>query len=96
MLEVQMAIFAGTERLTFNDIKRESGSVVRLVETAEKYIRNNIHWRVVLDGSIQRKEIPEVPIDAIREALVNSYCHRLYTSSHFIARQRNYHIQKPH
>jgi ATP-dependent DNA helicase RecG len=81
MLEVQMAIFAGTERLTFNDIKRESGSVTSLVEVAEKYIRNNIHWRVVLDGSIQRKEIPEIPIDAIREALVNSYCHRLYTSS---------------
>jgi ATP-dependent DNA helicase RecG len=81
MLEVQMAIFAGTERLTFNDIKRESGSVAQLVETAEKYIRNNIRWRVVLDGSIQRKEIPEIPIDAIREALVNSYCHRLYTSS---------------
>jgi ATP-dependent DNA helicase RecG len=81
MLEVQMAIFAGTERLTFNDIKRESGSVSQLVEVAEKYIRNNIRWRVVLDGSIQRKEIPEIPIDAIREALVNSYCHRLYTSS---------------
>ncbi|MDR0751881.1 MAG: putative DNA binding domain-containing protein [Christensenellaceae bacterium] len=81
MLEIQMAIFAGTERLTFNDIKRESGSVAQLVKVAEKYIRNNIRWRVVLDGSIKRKEIPEIPIDAIREALVNSYCHRLYTSS---------------
>jgi ATP-dependent DNA helicase RecG len=81
MLEVQMAIFAGTERLTFNDIKRESGSVTALVETAEKYIRNNIRWQVVLDGSVQRKEIPEIPMDAVREALVNSYCHRLYTSS---------------
>ena len=81
MLEVQMAIFAGTERLTFNDIKRESGSVISLVEAAEKYIRNNIRWRVVLDGSLQRKEIPEIPTDAIREALINSYCHRDYRSS---------------
>ena len=81
MLEVQMAIFAGTERLTFNDIKRESGSVTTLIDTAEKYIRNNIRWRVVLDGSIQRKEIPEIPIDAVREAIINSFCHRLYTSS---------------
>ncbi|MCL2223060.1 MAG: putative DNA binding domain-containing protein [Oscillospiraceae bacterium] len=81
MLEIQMAIFAGTERLTFNDIKRESGNVTTLIEIAETYIRNNIRWRVVLDGSIQRKEIPEIPIDAIREALVNSYCHRQYTSS---------------
>jgi ATP-dependent DNA helicase RecG len=81
MLEVQMAIFAGTERLTFNDIKRYSGSVTELVEIAETYIKNNIRWRVVLDGSIQRKEIPEIPMDAVREALVNSYCHRLYSSS---------------
>jgi len=81
MLEVQMAIFAGTERLTFNDIKRESGNVIALVETAEKYIRSNIRWRVVFDGSMQRREIPEIPMDAVREALVNSYCHRLYTSS---------------
>jgi ATP-dependent DNA helicase RecG len=81
MLEVQMAIFAGTEKLTFNDIKRYSGSVTSLIEIAETYIRNHIRWRVVFDGSIQRKEIPEIPMDAVREALVNSYCHRLYTSS---------------
>ena len=55
MLEVQMAIFAGTERLTFIDIKRESGSITKLVEVAEKYIMSNIRWRVVLDGSLQRK-----------------------------------------
>jgi ATP-dependent DNA helicase RecG len=81
MLEAQMAIFAGTERLTFNDIKRESGSVMTLIEASEKYIRNNIRWRVVLNGSMRRREIPEIPIDAVREALVNSYCHRLYSSS---------------
>jgi len=36
---------------------------------------------VVLDGSIQRKEIPEIPIDAVRETLINSFCHRDYRSS---------------
>jgi ATP-dependent DNA helicase RecG len=81
MLEMQMAIFATNERLTFNDIKRESGSVISLVKTAEKYIRSNIRWKVVLDGSLQRKEIPEIPMDAVREALINSYCHRDYRSS---------------
>jgi ATP-dependent DNA helicase RecG len=80
-LEIQMAIFAGPERLTFIDIDRKSGSVTELVDIAEKYIRSNIRWRVVLDGSIQRKEIPEIPIEAVREAIINSYCHRQYTSS---------------
>jgi ATP-dependent DNA helicase RecG len=81
LLEVQMAIFAGTERLTFNDIQREGGSVQELVAIAEKYIRNNIRWRVVLDGSIKRKEIPEIPTDAVREAIINSFCHKDYKSS---------------
>jgi len=81
LLEVQMAIFAGTERLTFNDIQRESGSVTGLIKAAERYIRNNIRWRVVFDGSLQRKEIPEIPMDAVREAIINSFCHKDYKSS---------------
>jgi ATP-dependent DNA helicase RecG len=80
LLDIQMAIFATTEKLTFNDIKRDTGSVAQMVEIGEQYIRNNIRWRVVLDGSIQRKEIPEIPMDAVREVLINSFCHRDYKS----------------
>jgi ATP-dependent DNA helicase RecG len=76
-----MAIFVTNERLTFIDIKRESGTIFELVETAEKYIKNNIRWRAKFDGSIQRKEIPEIPLDAVREAIVNSFCHRDYRTS---------------
>ncbi len=32
----------------------------------------------MFDGSTQRREIPEIPIDAVREALVNSFCHKDY------------------
>ena len=81
LLEVQMAIFAGTERLTFNDISRSGGNTMQLAAVAEKYIRNNIRWRVVFDGSLERNEIPEIPIDAVREAIINSLCHRDYKSS---------------
>ncbi|MDR2855070.1 MAG: putative DNA binding domain-containing protein, partial [Methanomicrobiales archaeon] len=78
-LENQMAIFASHERLTFNDIKRERGTVTDLVDSAEKYIKNNIKWRVEFDGSLERKEIPEIPMEAVREALINSFCHRDYS-----------------
>ena len=81
LLEVQMAIFATTERLTFNDIQREGGNIQQLASIAEKYIRSNIRWRVVFDGSLQRKEIPEIPMDAVREAIINSFCHKDYKSS---------------
>ncbi len=78
--DVQMAIFATNERLTFNDIQRYHGPVLKLVDIAENYIKNNIHWRVEFTGELQRKEIPEIPIDAIREALLNSFCHKDYSS----------------
>ena len=78
-LEMQMAIFATTEKLTFNDIHRVEGRVLDLVDAAERYIRNTMRYRVVIDGSqISRKEIPEVPHVAIREALLNSFCHKNY------------------
>ena len=54
---------------------------MQLAAIAEKYIRNNIRWRVVFDGSLQRNEIPEIPVDAVREAIINSFCHRDFKSS---------------
>ena len=78
--DVQLAIFATNERLTFNDIQRYHGPVLKLVDIAENYIKNNIRWRVEFIGELQRKEIPEIPIDAIREALLNSFCHKDYAS----------------
>jgi ATP-dependent DNA helicase RecG len=76
--DIQMAIFATTERRTFNDIRRYHGPVFELVDIAENYIKNNIHWKVEFAGDLQRTEIPEIPVDAIREALLNSFCHKDY------------------
>ena len=78
-LELQMAIFASNEKLTFNDIYCKEGRVIDLVDAGERYIRNNMRYRVVIDGTqLERKEFPEVPHTAIREALLNSFCHRNY------------------
>ena len=37
-------------------------------------------WRVEFDGSLERKEIPEIPVDAIREAVINAFAHRIIES----------------
>ena len=80
-LEIQMAVFASNERLTFIDIDRKNGTVTELVKIAENYIKDKMRWRVEFNGGLQRKEIPEIPIEAIREALFNSFCHRDYRIS---------------
>jgi ATP-dependent DNA helicase RecG len=74
--EIQMAIFATEVKHTFIDIDRKKGAIIDLVDAGELYIRRNIRWRVVRDGSPTRTEIPEIPIEAVREALLNSYAHR--------------------
>jgi ATP-dependent DNA helicase RecG len=78
-LAMQMATFASKEKLTFNDINHAEGRVLDLVDIGERYIRNTMRYRVIIDGTqISRKEIPEVPHVAIREALLNSFCHKNY------------------
>ena len=81
LIELQTAVFATTERFTFHDIGREGGSIINMIDVAEKYLRRNLRWRVVFDGSIQRNEIPEIPLGAAREAIINSFCHRDYRST---------------
>ncbi|MDR1328058.1 MAG: winged helix-turn-helix transcriptional regulator [Oscillospiraceae bacterium] len=76
LVDVQMAVFATDKKLTFLDINRAQGSVASLIDIAVQYVKEKMNWRVVLDGSVQRKEIPDAPVDAIREAITNSFCHR--------------------
>jgi ATP-dependent DNA helicase RecG len=76
-LEVQAAVFAGTDKRTFIDIKQFRGNAFELLEKSEAYLKEHLNWRVQF-GSLERKEIPEVPFGALREALVNSVCHRDY------------------
>lgn len=74
--EVQMAKYATDERLNFSDIRRYTGSILSLVRKAEQYLLDAINWRVEFDGSMNRKEIPEIPVGALREALINAFAHR--------------------
>lgn len=78
--ELQMAKFATDERLTFNDIRRYTGSIIDLADKAEKYILDSMDWRAEIKG-LTREEIPEVPVAAIREAIINAFGHRIIEAS---------------
>ena len=77
LLEVQAAVFAGVDKVKFLDIQQFKGNIFSLLERTESYIKERMRWRVEIKG-LERDEIPEIPVDAIREALVNSLCHRDY------------------
>jgi len=76
-----MALFATKNKLTFLDIRRGKGNVRNLIDISVDYVSEKMNWRVVFDGSPRRKEIPDVPVEAIREAITNSYCHRDFRST---------------
>lgn len=78
-IEVQAAVFAGKDKITFLDIQSFHGNLFDLIEKSETYIKEHINWRADLSGS-RRIEIPEVPVRAIKEAIINSLCHRDFTN----------------
>ena len=76
---LKMAVFATQHKETFLDIAREEGNIFRLIDAAVGYIIKNIRWRVEMEGDgIHRREIPEIPVDALREAVINSFAHARY------------------
>ncbi len=74
-MELQAAVFAGEDKLTFLDIKKYKQPLLDLLETAETYLKEKMNWRVEF-VDFKRVEIPEIPLKALREALVNSLIHR--------------------
>jgi ATP-dependent DNA helicase RecG len=78
-MEVQAAVFASKDKITFIDIQKFSGNLFSLRDQSEEYIKKHIMWRADMSES-RRKEIPEVPIRAFSEAIGNSLCHRDYSN----------------
>ena len=78
-LILKSGVFATEHKETLLDIAENAGNIFQLITAASSYIIRNIRWRAELstDG-IHRKEIPEVPIDALREAIINSFAHARY------------------
>ena len=46
-----------------------------------QYVADAMDWRVEFDGSLERKEFPEIPVDAVREAVINAFAHRIIESA---------------
>ena len=78
-IQLRAAIFATSTKTTFIDMQDFTGNIFKLIDDGEQYISKNIRWSVNFNtGTFSRKEIPEVPIRAMRELLCNSFCHRAW------------------
>lgn len=62
----------------FTDNRTIEGSVPLMVEESLAMLRANMSHRAVIDGS-GRVDVPEYPMEALREAVVNALMHRDYS-----------------
>lgn len=76
-IELKMGVFATDQKNTLIDINPVKGNIFQLLKEAENYIKKNIHWSVDING-LHRNEIPEIPVEALREIIVNSFAHADY------------------
>ncbi len=78
--QLSMGLLADHARTDILDLHHEQGTLFSLVRAAEHYILVNTRRRFVIDDYGPRKEIPELPKEAVREILFNAYCHRDWLS----------------
>ncbi len=76
--KTQCAVFRGTERDTFFDKREFTGPVYEQIEEATNFVLRNIRVSAVIEGLL-RKESYELPVEAIREMIINAHCHRCLT-----------------
>ena len=71
--------FRGKTKTHIIDRKDFSEDIITNVDNAMKWLKTYIPLRYEIGGGkLQRDEIPELPYDALREALLNSVIHRDY------------------
>jgi ATP-dependent DNA helicase RecG len=82
-LQLRCAVFATTDSATIIDRHDFDGDILELVEEAQKYILKNIHIGMRLDG-LYRVDVPEISMAALREAIINAFCHRDYRDPDYV------------
>lgn len=65
----------------FDDNKRVEGTIDEMLAQTLNFIRRNIGTMVVIDDNGERKNIPEYPMKALKEAVANALIHRDYSIS---------------
>lgn len=78
-VEIKCSRFKGNNMAVFLDKKEYRGDLFQQLSQAELFIKNHLHLKGEILG-LQRTDTYEIPIPAIREALINAIIHRDYSN----------------
>jgi len=77
---IKAAVFEGSSKRVFQDRAEFSGSLIKQLEDAYRYLNQFNHTRAEISG-LKRIDMRNYPPDAVREALLNTVVHREYAYS---------------
>ncbi|MDO4223810.1 MAG: ATP-binding protein, partial [Acinetobacter sp.] len=77
----KFAVFQGTTVSLFLDKKEFSGSIMQQLDEVLYFAHLSNRKKIIITGEPQRKEYLDIPERALREAIVNCFCHRDWTLS---------------
>lgn len=75
--EVSCAQYDGDEAIDFVDRKVFNGGIVEQIEKAYRFVQDKIKCSGHVEGLI-RKDVYDIPLEAVREAITNALVHRSY------------------
>ncbi len=79
--QLRLARFSGIDKAEFIDQNQLFGHAFELLEEAMMFLRRHLPMAgKIMPEFLERQEEPLFPLEALREALVNAFCHRTYTS----------------
>jgi len=78
--QLRLARFRGVNKSEFLDQRQIEGHAFHLLEEAMLFLRRHLPVAGrIIPGLFEREDEPLFPLEALREALVNAFCHRDYT-----------------
>lgn len=79
--QLRLARFSGIDKAEFIDQNQLFGHAFELLEEAMIFLRRHLPMAgKIMPDVLERQEEPLFPLEALREALVNAFCHRTYSS----------------
>ena len=75
---LKLAVYVTDERINFSDIDRIEDNIFNLIRKGFSYVKEHINWSVENGNGTSRIEVPEIPVEAVREIVVNSFAHADY------------------
>ena len=82
-IKLKLAVFNSEDRISFSHIELYEGNIFNCIEYGIEFISRFMRWPAVIIGS-KRVETPEIPLEAIREIVVNSFAHAKYEDANAV------------